>query len=179
KGAGPILVNLVHDVDLLRHLVGEIVAVRASRSNAVRGNPVEEGCVALLEFAGGALGTLNASDSVVAPWSWEHSSGENPSYPRAGGDCYFLGGTKGSLSVPRLETWENEGAPGWLEPFRTTRATAADRDPLAAQMAHFGRVIRGEETPLVSGAEGLATLRAVHAIARAAETGERVEVAPG
>ena len=34
KGAGPILVNLVHDVDLLRYLLGEPVAVQGMQSSA-------------------------------------------------------------------------------------------------------------------------------------------------
>ena len=65
KGAGPVLLNLIHDVDLFRYLCGEVVAVQAQTSNIVRGNEVEETAVILLEFANGALGTVNVSDSVV------------------------------------------------------------------------------------------------------------------
>jgi len=37
-------------------------------------------------------------------------------------------------------------------------------DPLRRQIAHFSRVIRGEEAPLVSGREGLETLRVIEQI---------------
>jgi len=69
KGAGPVFLNLIHDIDLLRYLCGEIVAVQAAQSNRVRGNPVEETAVIILHFASGALGTMNVSDAVQAPWS--------------------------------------------------------------------------------------------------------------
>ncbi len=68
-GAGPVFLNLIHDIDLFRYLCGEIVSVQAHESNAVRGNAVEETAVILLRFASGALGTVNVLYSVVAPWS--------------------------------------------------------------------------------------------------------------
>ncbi|BBO07683.1 putative dehydrogenase [Bradyrhizobium ottawaense] len=42
RGAGPVFLNLIHDVDLLRYLCGDIVAVQAAQSNRLRGNEVEE-----------------------------------------------------------------------------------------------------------------------------------------
>ncbi|MEL6588396.1 MAG: Gfo/Idh/MocA family oxidoreductase, partial [Pseudomonadota bacterium] len=35
-GAGPLFINLIHDVDVLMHLCGPIVAVQAYESNAIR-----------------------------------------------------------------------------------------------------------------------------------------------
>ncbi|TGQ03166.1 Gfo/Idh/MocA family oxidoreductase, partial [Mesorhizobium sp. M2E.F.Ca.ET.219.01.1.1] len=40
----------------------------------------------------------------------------------------------------------------------------------------FCKVIRGDEPPLVSGREGLKTLRVVDAVNRSAATGERIEL---
>ncbi|ASY66370.1 putative oxidoreductase protein (plasmid) [Sinorhizobium sojae CCBAU 05684] len=42
RGAGPVFLNLIHDVDNLRYLFGDVAAVQARESNAVRGNAVEE-----------------------------------------------------------------------------------------------------------------------------------------
>ena len=167
-GAGPILINLIHDIDLLRFLCGEIVDARAMRSSIVRNFPVEETAAVLLRFANGALGTFNVSDTIVAPWSWEHTSGENAAYPRTDESCYLIGGTEGSLTIPRLELWRNGHARGWHEPFSTERHIAAVRDPLRLQIEHFCRVIRDCEAPLVSGQEGLASLRVIEMIRRAA-----------
>jgi predicted dehydrogenase len=175
-GAGPILINLIHDIDLLRHLCGEIDAVQAQVSNAVRGYNVEDTAAILLRFENGALGTLAVSDTAVAPWSFEQTSGENPAYPRTGESCYFIAGTHGSLTVPKLEVWSNPDKRGWFEPFMAERSSAPGTDPLRLQIQQFCRVIRGEEPPLVSGREGLMTLKVVEAIKRAAESGARVPV---
>lgn len=71
KGGGVMLINLVHDLDLLRFLVGEVVSIQATTSNAVRGFEVEDTASVILEFENGALGSFVISDSVVAPWGWD------------------------------------------------------------------------------------------------------------
>jgi predicted dehydrogenase len=175
-GAGPILTNLIHDVDLLRYLCGEVEAVQALTSNAVRGHAIEETAVVLLRFANGALGTINVSDSIVAPWSWEHTTGENPVYPRTDQSCYTIGGTLGSLTIPKLEVWHDNGRRDWWQPLEASRVFAPDKDPLPLQIQQFCRVIRGEQEPLVSGREGLQSLKLVAAITAAAKTGKQVTV---
>ncbi len=105
------------------------------------------------------------------------TTGENPAYPQADEACYLIAGTAGSLSLPKLEIWTNEGKPGWWEPLQRERIGVAAKDPLLLQIRHFCRVIAGEETPLVSGREGLRTLEVITAIKRAARTGERVRLA--
>lgn len=170
-GAGPVLINLSHDIDLLRFLCGEIVEVRAMGSHAVRGFAVADTCVVLLRFANGALGTVNISDTITAPWSWEQTAGENPAFPRTDQCCCFLGGTHGSLAIPRMELWRDDGARGWLEPLVAERQIAPLEDPLPRQIRNFIRVIRGEEAPVVTGLEGLRTMAVIDAVNRAVETG--------
>ncbi len=179
EGAGPILTNLIHDIDLLRYLVGEVSAVQALTSNAVRGFPIEETAAVTLQFENGALGTIAVSDTIVAPWSWEQTTGENPVYPQTDQSCYTIGGTHGSLTVPKLEVWSNAGKRSWWEPFTVERTYAVLDDPLRLQVRHFCRVVRGEEAPLVSGREGLATLRVIEAIKTAARVGGTVGVIAG
>lgn len=176
SGAGPVFLNLIHDVDNLRYLFGEIVAVQARESNAVRGNAVEETAVILLEFESGLLATASVSDSVVAPWSWEMTTGENPVYPRADEACYVVGGTHGSLSIPSLEVWQNQDVRSWLSPFERQRVSFDDKDPLVLQIQQFCKVIRGKEEPLVSGYEGLQTLKVIDAVKRSAANGERIKL---
>lgn len=173
-GAGPIFLNLIHDVDNLRYLFGDIAAVQARESNAVRGNAVEETAVILLEFSNGVLATVSVSDSVVAPWSWEMTTGENPAYPKADEACYVIGGTHGSFAIPSLEIWRNPGKRSWWEPFENERVEVENQNPLVLQIRQFCKVIRGEEQPLVSGREGLQTLKVIDAVKRSAASGERI-----
>jgi predicted dehydrogenase len=175
-GAGPILTNLIHDIDLLRYLCGEVATVQALVANAVRGHGVEETAVVLLRFANGALGTVNVSDAIVAPWSWEHTTGENPVYPRTDQACYTLGGTLGSLTIPRLEVWHDQSKRDWWQPLHADRVYAPDQDPLPLQIKQFCRVIRGVEQPLVSGREGLKTLKVIEAVKAAARSGKLVKL---
>lgn len=178
-GGGPVLVNLIHDIDLLRHLCGEIVSVQAQQTNAIRGHAVEETAVALLRFDNGALGTITLSDTIVAPWSWELTAAENPHYPATGQNCYQIGGTLASLELPSLKIWRNPGARSWREPISASpvTGTVANRhpaDPLVRQIRHFAEVVRGNAQPLVSGREGLKTLAVIEAIKQSARSGRSV-----
>ena len=176
RGAGPISVNLVHDIDLLRYLVGEVAEVRAQAAPSARGHENEDVAAAVLSFANGAVGTISVSDAIAAPWSWEHTAGEYPVYPRTSESCYLIGGTRGSLSVPDLTLWRHEEDAGWWSPITATRSPRASVDPLVAQVEQFASVVRGEVEPLVSGREGLRTLEVIEAIQRSAGTGEVVSL---
>jgi len=175
-GAGPILVNAIHDVDLLRYLCGDVRSVQAISSNAVRDFETEDTAVVLMEFESGALCTFNLSDTVPSPWSWESTAGENPAYPSTPQSCYMIGGTKASLSIPDIRLWKHDDGGHWKNPISATSFPEFKTDPLVAQMRHFVNVIRGEEQPLVSGEEALKSLTVVEAIKRSAKTGEPVRV---
>ena len=176
KGAGPISVNLVHDVDLLRHFCGEVVAVRAIAVPSHRGFENEDLATAVLRFASGAIATISVSDSIVGPWSWELTARENPAYPATSESCYLIGGSEGGMSLPDLRVWRHEGAPDWWTPISARNLTCRMEDPLVVQMAHFAQVIRGSEPPLVSGSEGLKSLQVVEAVALSSESGREIEI---
>ena len=176
-GGGPILLNLIHEVDDLRSLCGDVVVVQAFSSNTTRGFPVEDTVAINLRFASGALGTFLLSDTAASAKSWEQTSGENASYPNyADEDCYVVAGTRGSLAVPtmRLKTYAGEGS--WWEPFQEEVVDVERADPLACQLEHFRAVILGEAAPLVSGRDGFQTLRVTLAIQEAARTGRPVDL---
>ncbi len=179
KGAGPISVNLVHDVDLIRYLCGEVVSVQAQASPSARGFENEDVAAAVLRFENGAIGTITVSDTVVSPWSWELTAREYPIYPPTQQSCYLLGGTHGSLSVPDLTLWSQPGGRDWWKPISATTLTRDASDPLVNQIVHFAAVIAGDEVPLVSGAEGLKTLQVIEAIQAAAQSGEQVFIGDG
>jgi len=180
-GAGPILLNMIHEVHNLRMLCGDIVAVQAFASHATRGFPVEDTVSINLRFANGALGSFMLSDTAACPRSWEQTSQENKAYATYGDeDAYVVMGTHGSLSIPtmRLRTYASDADRSWYKPFESSVVPVQRADPLALQIAHFADVIRGRAQPLVSGRDGLRNLLVVEAIAKAARTGTRVEIQP-
>jgi predicted dehydrogenase len=173
-GGGPVLINLVHDIDNLRFICGEIVEVQALTSNKARGFAVEDTAALLLKFASGAIGTVTVSDATPAPWSWELASGENPAYPRQDQPCYLFAGTRGSLSVPTMQLWSYPSESGWYAPLARTDVVAGALDPLVEQLRHFLAVIAHREAPLISVQDAMGTLAVVEAVREAARTGTRV-----
>jgi predicted dehydrogenase len=178
-GGGPILLNLIHEVNNLQSLVGDVVRVQATTSSATRGFPVEDTAAMVFTFAGGALGTFLLSDTAASPRSWEQTSQENTSYAAyPDEDCYHLAGTHGSLSVPTMRLRVFRGSRSWWEPFESTTVDLQRSDPLANQVAHFAAVIRGEVEPLCTGRDGLKTLQVVEAVVESARTGQPVDLHP-
>jgi len=179
-GGGPILINMIHEIDSMRALCGEIAAVQAFSSSATRGFPVEDSSAIALRFASGALGTFVLSDTAASNRSWEHTSGEDARYAKAHtdeDDCYLVAGTMGSLAIPtmRLLRYGRVEDRSWRKPFERSVIPLSKVDPLERQIAHFRDVIRGVAKPRVSGRDGLQNLRIVEAIAEAARTGRMIE----
>jgi len=178
EGGGPILINLIHEIDLLRFLLGEIESLQAMRSNAVRGFVVEDGAAVLLRLRGGALATVSLSDATASPRSWDLASGEIPSMAHQPVETHLLSGTEGSLALPSLELWrygeDLTVERGWNAPMTAERLTpTADgpADPYTAQLQHFGRVIRGQEEALITAEDAMRTLAATLAVRQAADHG--------
>jgi predicted dehydrogenase len=175
-GAGPVFINLIHDIDAMHYLCGPIRSVVAFESSQTRHNRVEDSAVATLQFESGALGTVNLSDTIVAPWSWELTARENPAYPPTPNACYLIGGTHGSLELPGLRIWRNGEQRSWWNPIDSTQLQHDFEDPLICQIRHFAAVIRGDEQPLVSGRDGLQALRVLEAIKASARDQRVVQV---
>ncbi len=165
-GGGPVLINLIHDVDCLRHICGEIVEVEAITSSAVRGFAVEDSAAIVVRFASGALGTVAISDAAVSPWNWEAGTNDNPAVAWSGQNSYHFIGTTGSLDFPNLVTWRHEGGArgDWGSPLSAAPVGVGPRAAREAQLRHFCAVIRGEERPRTDGRDGLATLAATMAV---------------
>jgi predicted dehydrogenase len=177
-GGGPILINMIHEVDSLRAMMGEIVAVQAFASSATRGHAVEDTVAINLRFANAALGTFLLSDTAGSARSWEQTSQENRSYSTyPDEDCYTIIGTDGSLAVPtmRLKHYASKQDRSWWKPFTASTIAVLRTDPLEAQIEHFAAVIRGEAAPLVTARDGLQNLRVTEAIRQAAPPGRIVE----
>jgi len=176
-GGGPVLINLIHDIDMLRYLLGEIVSVQAVASNAARGFAVEDTAAAVLRFASGALGTVLVSDAATSPWCWDFCSGEQDQYPQHPVQSHFISGTHGSLSLPDLALWNYRGERSWHAELTQERTPVHKADPYQRQLQHFKAVVEGHEAPLCSALDGLRTLQATLAVREAAASGQSVALA--
>jgi len=164
KGAGPIYVNLIHDVDLLRYFCGEVKTVYANAIPSTRGYDNEDVASAVLTFKNDIIANVSVSDSISSPWSWETTSNEHPVYPNTNNSCYLIGGAEGSLSLPDLKLWKHEKKPDWWTPLITEKYDFQNIDPLITQLENFRDVILGKTEPLVSGLEGVRSLQVIEAI---------------
>ncbi len=177
-GGGPVLINLIHEIDVIRHLCGEISSVHAVTSNRIRGFEVEDTAAILLRLDNDALVTISLSDCASSPWSWDLQAGEIDSYPAPAAPVttMVISGTEGSLALPSLDFWSYRGKPDWYEPL--TRETTGHRkeSPYIAQLRNLCAVSRGEAVPVVDAQEGLSTLRATLAVAESARTGKTVHI---
>jgi predicted dehydrogenase len=176
-GGGPVLINLIHEIDFLRFAVGEIVAVCAMLGNRRRGFAVEDTAGILIEFGNGAIGTFLLSDSAVSPWTTEQGVGESPEFPSSGESSYRIVGSRGALEFPHLTLWtQTGGEPDWNRPVEARRIDIPAIDPYVAQLDHFRDVIRGVAPSIQPVEDGLRTLVATLAVAEASATGKRVDL---
>ena len=177
EGGGPILINLIHEIGNLRSLCGEISAVHAFASSAIRGFPVEDTVSINLRFSNGVLGNFLLSDTSACARSWEHTTAENPVYPVSlDEDCYIVTGTRGYLSIPtfKLRIYPDGVESSWLSPMSEDIVQFERKDPLECQLNHFIDVISGRSEPLVSAVDGLMNLKITDAISMSAKTGQVV-----
>lgn len=182
KGGGPILINLIHEIGLMRLFGGEIASVQAMAAQNIRQFEVEDTVAISLAFEGGALGTFLLSDAAASSKSWEMTSGENPSYPHFPDEyCYHFAGTNGSLDFPSMSAraYPSEADRSWWKDFDKFSLQFVRQDPLTLQLAHFVDVVRNGAAPRVSAMDGWRNMLVVQAIMRSIETRAAVDVATG
>lgn len=178
RGGGPVMINVIHDIDLLRYLFGDIETAQAFASNIIRGLQVEDTAAAVFRFRNGALATAVASDTTAAPWNWDLAAGEDEQFPRYEVNSIFVTGTRGSLALPRLEFWGYRGASGWHNTLSTERLKVRANDPYTEQLRHFHAVVENLESPVCSGADGLRTLDVTLGLLESAATSGLVRFEP-
>lgn len=177
KGGGPILINLIHDIDAVRYLVGEIDSVVAMGSSAIRKFEVADTAGVLMRFSDGAIGTATVSDAAASPWCWDLTSGYGAYFPTPPpGDAYFIAGTEGAIALPSLTVYRHDGPNHWQSPIVTSTLERVEVNPYIAQLEHFADVIRGEVQPISSARDGYNSLAVAVAIDESLDSQNFVEV---
>lgn len=178
-GGGPILINLIHEIGLMRTFGGEIATVQAMASHNVRNFEVEDTVSISLSFRNGALGTFLLSDTAASSKSWEMTSGENAAYPCFPRDnCYHFAGTNGALDFPSMQArvYGAEADRSWWKPFKEFTLDFERLNPLERQLDHFIEVVRDGAVPRVSAHDGYLNMLVVQAIRRSIEVRAAVDV---
>ncbi len=177
KGGGPLGINLVHDIDLICYLLGPVQSVQSTTSNLIRKYEVEDTAVVNFIFKSGALCTLSVSDTIVGPWSYELTAGENPAYPVTNQSAYYIGGTKGSIQFPNLKHWYNKGERSWWKPmYHKDMNIRLSRFTLINQINHLCDVVSGKAKPKVTGEDGLQSLKIFDAIIKSSKSGKKISI---
>ena len=158
--AGPVITNLIHDIDYLRFIFGDIGEVSAFSSNIVNNFNKEDIVTANLKFKNGILGNFLITDSGTSPWSWETATGENIHLPNLIENNLRIVGTKGSLEFPNLKIWKykNNGE-NWMDEIYSQDFTVSNIDPYISQINHFKDVINRKVEPVTSSEDAELTLK--------------------
>jgi predicted dehydrogenase len=159
KSGGQIAEQLIHIIDLARHMLGEPQSVYARASNYfhqnVPGYTAEDMSAIVLGYDDGRIGALHASNAAV-PGHWTKQ-------------WQIVAARMTGL----FRDWNN------AELFRTdrevtSRQVAGDRDVFVAQLENVAGAIREGHPPLVPLSEGVSSLRI--ALAAGLSADERREV---
>lgn len=160
EGGGVLINQAIHAIDLLLWLAGTPARVTARMGTLNHAIQVEDGALALLDYAGGALGLIQAT-TIAFPGYPERLE----FYGSQGGVVYHKGQGKMEwhLANPREDRVDEAGASsGAARPMDIT-ATAH-----TAQLIEFAAAIREGRAPAVDGREGRRSVELVEAIYRSA-----------
>ncbi|KAK6465916.1 oxidoreductase [Scheffersomyces coipomensis] len=189
-GGGPLLINLVHDLDVLQFLFGPIEKIYAELLKKQRleySDNVDEGAALTIRFKNGITGTFICSDNVTSPFNFECGTGENPTIPLHEDlqGFYRIFGSKGTLSVPDLNLFhqaddkEEEqstttGDKSWLHPIEKKSLIDINElrtlQPFDLQLNHFVDIIRGKAEPLCTADDGISASLCIEAVLKSIET---------
>ncbi len=156
-GGSPVMINLVHDIDILRFVMGEITDTTGLSGARLRGpDRIESGAVAI-RFKSGATATICFADTTPSPWGFEAATGENPNIGTTGQDMMWIMGTSGAISFPSMTLWRGTE---WSEPAQQTQNEPArnEKPPLDTQLDHFVDVMEGKARALIDVADATRTL---------------------
>jgi predicted dehydrogenase len=185
ESGGVVLINLIHEVDLLQYLLGKVVAVSAFESEKTRGYDAEEGCAIILRFETGVVGSFLLSDAVPSPWNFEAGTGENPNIPKVvkkdgTGGFYRILGTKGSVSAPDMARFSYEDGTGesaWNDVLSRVEIRVNESIvPFNEQIENLVQVVKEGKEPVCSGKEGLSAMIVCEAVRRSMQCGETVRI---
>jgi predicted dehydrogenase len=175
-GGGPIRINLIHEIDNIRYICGEITRLYAEVANEARKFPVEDTVAISLRVQSGAVANIFLTDTAPGDIGYEANTGENLFFYHTDKPCYYYFGTEGVITFPALRKsfYQEESRAGWQFPLSETGYKVDREDPYTRQLRNFCGVIRGEQKAICDGVDARKTLAVTLAIQQSGETGQPV-----
>jgi len=166
-GGGALINQGVHTVDLLLWLLGDVSRVQARTSTALHAIEAEDTALAILEFASGALGVLQATTAAY------------PGYPRR----LEVTGSEGTIILEhdRIVATDLRNPPANINADTARDQNQSSSSPVVsdfrghqAVFEDFIQAIQQDRMPACDGREGRRSLAVIEAIYRAAQKPDRV-----
>lgn len=176
EGGGPLNINLIHDIDDLRYIVGDIYSISAESSKKNRGFEVEDSAAILIKFKNGGLGTILLSDCTPSPFYYGAACQEDDKHSPSLQDCYYIFGTEACITMPSLKKfyYNDEERKGWHYSLSRARIEVERNDPLFEELRHFIQVIKENKKPIISPQDATDSLKAIIAVKKAVKEGKRI-----
>ncbi len=169
EGGGALISQAIHQVDLLLYLVGPVDEVAGMwQPGGTHAIEAEDDLCALLRYASGATGVIQASTSL-----W-------PGYP----ERLEIHGTEGTAIITgdQLSAWDVRDDSGPHPPVAQASASGASEPmaisilPFERQLRDFGEACRYNRMPAISGRDGYNALQLVQSIYTSCAQGRNVKL---
>ena len=174
---GPLLINVIHEIDTMRYLVGEIDSIHSFTSNFNRGFPVEDAGVINIRFKNNALLSYMFSDGVPSKYAYELTAHEDAWFHPMDRDVYYFFGDEGQLSFPSLKLTrytKDCGGNNWSYPLYEEALPVPRYNPLKGELERIVQMMNGTGVSKCTAEDATETLRWVEAIRESAATGKTI-----
>lgn len=168
-GGGALMNQGVHGVDVLQHIMGPVKSVYGICRTLARDIETEDTAAAVLEYASGAIGVIEATTSVMP------------------GSCrrVEINGTGGTIVMleDSVVEWSVEGMTIPADILVRSSNMEAARDPSKInldghknQISDMVRAVRCGGRPAIDGYEGKKPIRIITAIYESSASGRRIDI---
>jgi UDP-N-acetyl-2-amino-2-deoxyglucuronate dehydrogenase len=164
-GGGALMNQAIHTVDLVQWMFGPVARVSAAVATRVHSIDVEDTAAAVIEFASGALGTIEAATSLY------------PGYPRrlevtgSNGTLVLEDDRLVAVDLRSSSSSARAAAPAEAPPENASSPVVSDASAHQRVIEDFIQAIRTGTTPSCDGREGRHSVELVEAIYASARGG--------
>lgn len=165
-GGGALMNQAIHNIDLLQWMMGKVVSVFGYTAASLSLAEAEDTGIAVLKFANGALGVIEASTAI---------------YPQNLEETLSIFGEKGTAIIGGTSIGQIKK---WVFSDQELAGTSMDNQASTGSDLHHCcvrdmiRAVRCREKPLVDGKEGRKVVEIILAIYQSGVSGQEIVLTP-